>query len=148
MNNKYYTPTLEEFHVGFEYEYKELGIWNKEVIDILDIISGNSGMNEYVENGIDFVIEKLKSNEIRVKHLDREDIENWFNVDITLDHQKENLIIFETDYGSVLNEYCKISYNKNIHIASIENCNEDILFQGKIKNKSELKRILTQIGVL
>ena len=51
--NKYYQPTIEEFHVGFEYEYgirsmykndihdteiKERLIWSKEKLDIDDFL--------------------------------------------------------------------------------------------------------------
>ena len=27
MENKYYTPEIEEFHIGFEYEEKSSGLW-------------------------------------------------------------------------------------------------------------------------
>ena len=34
METKYYTPSIEEFHIGFEYEVKDLyskDSWEKEV---------------------------------------------------------------------------------------------------------------------
>jgi len=68
MSN-YYTPKIEEFYVGFEYEfrhsdYKELGWkryntpefnWERE-----DAITANSNMSQF-----------------RVKYLDQEDIESF-----------------------------------------------------------------------
>lgn len=44
MENKYYTPTIEEFHVGFEYEYRNTvrdssgnqikSMWKKETFGL------------------------------------------------------------------------------------------------------------------
>jgi len=81
--SKYYTPFLEEFHVGFEYEYKstfldgtvktkeqfEANPWNKGVIKSLyDLV-----YVERVLNGANF---KNSLSGIRVKYIDKEDIES------------------------------------------------------------------------
>ena len=62
---KYYAPTIEEFHVGFEVEWSEFGrkIWSKVIIDEHDLIELFTG-EEKIEH-------------YRVKYLDREGIESF-----------------------------------------------------------------------
>ena len=60
-DNKYYTPSIEEFHVGFEYEY---------------VNSKTEGWtNTTFIRGRGFV-EPYGDGEVRVKKLDQEDIES------------------------------------------------------------------------
>ena len=33
--SKYYTPTVEEFHVGFEYEYLRNDVWYEDITNEL-----------------------------------------------------------------------------------------------------------------
>ena len=138
-DNKYYTPKQEEFHIGFEYEElnETTNVWHpNSITQFCDLDLVECELEQ--ETGI-----------IRVKHLDREDIESLgFNIDITKSFQKNELVICETDFGSALNEYCKIIYNIKNQEANIEDCCEMALFIGKIKNKSELKRLLIQLGVI
>jgi len=68
MENKYYTPTIEEFHVGFEFEfrhsdYKEDG-WKKFTTPVFNM----------EREDCPFACQTLE--EYRVKYLDREDIES------------------------------------------------------------------------
>ena len=70
MDNKYYIPTIEEFHVEFEYE----SLYNQ-----------HSDSNEQwtkVKVGDEYIFgnyfkDSLKLNRIRVKYLDQEDIESF-----------------------------------------------------------------------
>ena len=88
MEKKYYTPSIEEFHVGFEYEINQNNKWiKKEFNPVKKDDSITSNLFEF-----DDVYKRLKSitnrwdsekkkvvvsyEEIRVKHLDREDIES------------------------------------------------------------------------
>lgn len=59
MKDKYYTPSIEEFHVGFEFELKDpiTQIWVKFIFE---------------EDKLWFI----KSNISRVKYLNKEDIES------------------------------------------------------------------------
>ena len=62
MKDKYYTPEIEEFHVGFEYEV-------------------NYGKDRWVKEGLHYAPQVVtlpykNLENIRVKHLDREDIES------------------------------------------------------------------------
>ena len=64
MNEKYYTPKIKEFYVGFEYEWKCDGTqtdWTKSTCSIL-------------MNPLD--VDARRINEYRVKYLDQEDIES------------------------------------------------------------------------
>ena len=163
MNNKYYTPTIEEFHVGFEYEtrmyYKNDPIWTKG--DFQDVVDGD-WYNFEVKN-------------CRVKHLDREDIEGlgWeFDKNYSemvgehysmvfskkVNHRGDDkalMMIYNTSSTWMLisiNSKEGVSYlmesktnEVSIPIITVETNNT--LFAGKTKNKSELKRLLKQIGV-
>ena len=148
--SKYYTPTIEEFHVGFEYEvFEDWDIekektWHKQVYDIL---KSNPERLEYVGGDM---------SKFRVKYLDKEDIESLgfeFNKEYYNNFFKEKyLVFFSKDMNITLSFYpnlktvgtilydpskSKIMYEKGIDIKTI-NCI-------KIKNKSELKRLLKQL---
>jgi len=134
---EYYTPTIEELHVGFEYEYEKYdetimsGIggntWFK------DIYSIDSFMNKY------YTIFDMDLSRIRVKYLDREDIASlgfehlgsgWFkqgNCRVRKWIEQEvDIYLWEEDE---------------------HHSDGDIIFRGNIKNKSELKKLLTQLNI-
>ena len=132
MNNKYYTPEIEEFHVGFEYEHlmyhKNLPIWVKEKFHMVD--SHFSIVNRV----------SLHNKTVSVKHLDREDIEGegWVII-----HEDERRISFHKKPNK------EINFSKNDRNVTISKDVKrfDISFEGTIKNKSVLKQILKMIGV-
>ena len=73
MENKYYTPEIEEFCVGFEYESRIAGYddeWTKETTYAM--------FRDGWESNIDDVLAMYKDggDEFRVKHLDSSDIES------------------------------------------------------------------------
>lgn len=120
--NKYYTPEVFEFHVNFEYQEKQQdGTWK----DVKFPYDPGLSLDDIYGGGI------------RVKHLDREDIES---------------LGFEFDKGS---DYYWTRFFNGEYLLCTENEGKgitlekdgDFYFMGKIKNKSELKRILKQIGV-
>jgi hypothetical protein len=144
LNSKYYTPTIDEFHVGFEYEWngwKEKGIFGKcQVEDIYYF---------------DELRDDLFYGEVRVKYLDREDIESLrhknndgFTTFFKVRSEDDNEIVFQTywvEEDQYLDEeyiYWDIKYNR-IKITH----KSKTLFWGKIKNKSELKVLLKQLGI-
>lgn len=118
---KYYTPELEEFHIGFEYEihYDDGDHWGKQICEY--------GMTRYE-------YEHLSNHRpLRVKYLDEDDIKelSWKrdsgNKDFILDEYQLELIddkvLISSEYGF------------------------DTLFWGTIKNKSELKKLMSQLGI-
>lgn len=140
-DSKYYTPRIEEFHVGFEFEEEfHAPNWNK-------LIKPPKDLYEWVHlkldtsHSISRITSKIKKSKVRVKYLDQEDIESLgfkfmldAGVEIWFEEQKEIYSLYLRNRGSV-----KIT--KKIEEDFIIS-----LFEGKIKNKSELKKILKQIG--
>jgi hypothetical protein len=68
MKNKYYTPEIEEFHVGFEVTYNH---FNKRIIHVIKEDELNYG--DY--QGVTDFYEIIK-NEPLVKYIYKEDIES------------------------------------------------------------------------
>lgn len=137
MEYKYYTPSLEEFHVGFEFD----GLANLE----------NSIWKPTVFREIDSVSYYRERASVRVKYLDREDIESFgFTYVSSDDHYKSNRRILGCGTGD--DRFIYISYSDVHHIMYIwskENRGvEQDLFIGTIKNKSELKTLLKQLNII
>lgn len=138
MEEKYYTPTIEEIHVGFEYEWQFGDKWDtKRICCLTDI---DNGLNGYIE-----------SKRIRVKYLDNKDIqecgwlfagkgvrlfykgpESWFNKTIP-----------SGDSGRYWEFKLEWDPNfKSVIITTKTNSNEwEKFFEGKINNKWELRTI-------
>ena len=126
MKDKYYTPSIEEFHVGFEYEYD-----GKCVFRI--------GMS------ISFMDYLISNGKIRVKYLDQEDIESLgFDLDSTVEQES-----FYVKGNFMKGDEYRLIYRDEERTTEIHSTNDNNpnSFFGIIKNKSELKKILKQIGV-
>jgi hypothetical protein len=168
-DTKYYTPTIEEFHVGFEYErcYEisstngekywlienwdneeclpklvDQGYWEKKVFDTTDSVDINIPHDYFInyENNKQF---------FRVKYLDKEDIESlgWKNVeDRGMSENYGYSFIKPIQYLSGGNVDYKLRYWFTNHRVRIETLSSTI-FDGTIKNKSELKVLLKQLGI-
>ena len=147
MNNKYYTPQLEDLFINYEFEYKinkNPEIWRKS--NLWDI----STIDEDCIKSAEYFISK---NEIRTKYLDKEDIESLG-------------YIYETNYGDFLsfekgNPYYLngqlLYYNLDNHLLriSINKENYDnqgvpinqVIFDGECKSINELKKILKYLKI-
>ena len=131
--SKYYIPELWEFHIGFEYQI------HRGYDDFVE------GRRSVIEMGVKFVDKKYckygslivmsnllfrDADYIRVKHLDREDIESFgFET------------LREGRYSSALADMTHLGGNS--YYISVDG---KLCFRGEIRNKSEFKRILTSIG--
>ena len=134
MKNKYYTPEIEEFHVGFEYEifedfdYLPEKSWHPQVY----------GKNGCSIEEMDYV-GGLDMGKFRVKHLDREDIES---LGFELTDDKDN--IFEGKYGLRIafqeDGWVNVLVNKGQYYTGLGS--HEIVFHGIVKNKSVLKQVL------
>lgn len=151
MENKYYTPLDEEFHIGFEYEalQDERSPNNNSSWSKCDILTPEE---------LEHVGRNLWKNysELRVKYLDKEDIEslgfeeydiNWFRKKIFEEYPGYYYIVPTTFYGN--NSYI---IDTDIIIVDIEGKyerlgNRERLFSGVIKNKSELNILLKQLRI-
>jgi len=137
--DKYYQPDISEFHVGFEYEYKG-DVDNEWALQIFN-------------RGIGFA-ENPTIEQTRVKYLDQEDIESlgfkfkgkalrsFFEMECQFDLPDTNSFWCKTLKIQLDEEHRTLKIEG--YIASA--CEEETLFSGKCKNKSELKRILKMIG--
>jgi len=150
MKEEYYTPSIEEYHVGMEYEYKDYkGRWITSN-DLTDLITDR-------EEDTLLVLEcAIDRGDIRVKRLSRECIEGE-GFEFSHNHEpipnKETNPVFEgylLDRQSETGEgWFLYQFNdREVWIDYIkDNSGEGYVFKGKVKNKSELKRLLKMIGV-
>ena len=138
--NKYYTPRIEEFCIGFICEYRTLrGIWEPVECDaeMLALIFSNikEDNNYYVSS-------------CRVKYLDREDIESLGFVHIDGSNQCRYIKKDQYDrkyklyFGQFINGYGAMSID-----VSLDGFNASQIFRGVIKNKLELSRLLKQLNI-
>lgn len=139
MENKYYTPDIKEFSVGFEYQFRD---YNPDI--------QCSWISAIIKDGTqidDIHRHRLRSNdnvyELRVKCLDKEDIEslgfNNYTPPMEYDHTWHYL-------GS-REPVLKAWFNNKYPVVRIYSSFPAIIFHGSIKNKSELKRILKMLEI-
>lgn len=148
--SKYYTPSIEEFYVGFECEFKnsmQSNTWKKEICDqdTISIIYDTYEHEDYEDEFADT---------FRVKYLDKEDIES---LDWEYTGQKD-------DYGFLLfTKNIKAGFNSgNLLTLRYSPINRGIWIKRKnygswgdnvdelpfsIKNKSELKKLMQQLNI-
>ncbi len=142
-NDKYYTPTLDEFFIGFEYEGYRDEFCPDHKKEWIDLTFGRwTSPNSHKK-----LLELIESNKVRVKYLDKEDIESlgfkYDNYYKTESHSKDLTgsklgysITITKCYG---NEYCIY----HIH----PDGNKSVIFRGVIKNVSILKKLLQQLNI-
>jgi hypothetical protein len=140
---KYYTPEIEEFHVGFEYQ----SMWGLEGI--------NAEWHDEIyseKNSIEHLIDS-----IRVKYLDKKDIESFGFGDLKKSVCNWYLLegVFEDGFASYgVWKYIRLQHDverNKVAIRAYEYSlqeEEVVLFQGSIRNKSELKRLLKQLNII
>lgn len=143
----YYTPSIKEFHVDFECEIATISSngdkgWNKRVITIDDFYPPVSQLESSL----------IEEATWRVKYLDEADIKSLgFENVVDADGFIYGYINIPGDKDT-LKRKGRIVYNKQSKYTSLKYCTELLpdtwvmSFGGTIKNKSELKRILKQIG--
>ena len=133
----YYTPEIEEFHLGFEYEWKELEDteWKKEKSPIKISADG---------------YEEQKYG-VRVKYLDKEDIkslefktdmERGLSIDAVVGYKLHYILEYNTTSKKLIIKIKNMLRDGSGNYVGYVN-----YFNGYIKNKSELKKILKQIGI-
>jgi hypothetical protein len=144
---KYYKPTIDEFHVGFEYERCDDGY--SYFKDIYPKAVDQNKLEAYLPY-------------FRVKYLDKEDIEELgWAYDVNESGEESPNLISEHGYSSAFAidkqltelETCYLLYHFPdgfLIIDSIFKCGsgrENMLFRGFIKNKSELKKLMNQLNI-
>lgn len=148
---KYYTPELEEFHVGFEYEEYSQGyqydvkLMAEHPEVQLQILSEPELVTDWVKRvyELDSFISLIDGEittyipEVRVKYLDEQDIKDlgfesvWSDID-TLTFAKDHIVITWWKDST----HIRINYTTGWQ-----------LFDGQLKNKNEFHKVLTQLGI-
>ncbi len=152
MIEKYYTPTLEEFHVEFEYEIFQKGTpYDSKILTTFPVEENDTWLkSKYPDPFLGYNIEKILGiHKPRVKYLDKEDIES-----LGLKFKKEEYLVTDEYYRLVF-KFSEIPYeldyypNRNrIYIGNTETYEDHVTkFDGTIKNKSELVKLLKQLGI-
>lgn len=126
MEKKYYIPKINEFHIGFEFEVN----YGAGIGWVKDSLYSNTEV---------IVLPFIKTENIRVKYLDREDIES-------LGFKYTEL------FGYRLNDYCLIHWpndvlNENTYEICLFTSPKTTIFYGRIKNKSELRKLLEMLNI-
>lgn len=115
---KYYTPEINEFHVGFEYEYKDgpESDFEPKIHTVFTEQEKRMWVHEFRELEGKYVAAPIF---YRVKYLDREDIESVLDLKVFSFIFKDNILELRVK--------------------------GEIKYKGICKNKSELKRIVESI---
>lgn len=150
MENKYYIPEIEEFHIGFKYKIKDCLSWYKRSYEPDD------------DSLVGDVLSWIKKKEVKVKYLDKEDIESlgW---EIKEDNTKLFVLDYEKQFTNCdrkIHNKVFIHYNLISKWALITTGNRKYTYKdenkldksitrfcGYIKNKSELIKLMKQLGI-
>lgn len=145
---KYYTPKIEEFHVGFEYEL--LGTFLDGTIKSKEEFENSKwklqifgvGDAPYIERALPGKNEDNERCGIRVKRLNKTDIES-LGFELT-----QNLATDNSDEWHIRNKKDNVTigtfYEHSEYVSNLELVEVNFW----IKNKSEFKKLLNQIGLL
>lgn len=137
MENKYYTPSIEEFFVGFECEWQSKirqESWNKQICDV-DLVNIAYDSFEHSD------IEEPFNEQFRVKYLDSSDIEE---LGFVLEPYFKDVDYFGYRKGNIR---LYLLENDRIEITTEDKKFEAYYFLGVIKNKSELKKVLNMLNI-
>lgn len=157
MENKYYAPSIDEFYVGFEYETYNMStgglvIWDLGNNESTKISEPNNPLwFTTIFQKDDFQLyplftdieERINQNRIRLKYLDKDDIED-------LKFKYISRLTARTDKfqkGKYQLYFNKESYRVRIGFNVDTEVKYEQIFDGYIKNKSELSKILKQLNI-
>ena len=131
---KYYTPELNEFHVGFIYEiqHTDTDKWESNEFELDDFNWA--------------VMEDKYMKAFRIKHLDDSDITSLGFSQESYDSFEKPVAVEDFNHEEYLTTVERRSDNKFI-IWYYKKGESITLFKGTIKNKSELKKLLNQLGI-
>ncbi len=136
MKNKYYTPDISEFNTDLEFELlNNINIFHIPTLEIGKWV--NCKMEFGILGDILNIQKLILDKQIRVKFLDREDIESLgWNFVGDKDNNRFHFNDEDIDKSVLIHETGVISVSTR-----------RTRFSGYLKNKSELKKIMVQLGV-
>jgi hypothetical protein len=150
-DKRYYTPKIEEFHVGFEYEsatLKRSDPWLMKTATTQDIVEIEALLELYPEG-------------VRVKYLDEEDIVSLgWEVGTFVDiFSKNETTEYREGFGFEIGEFDNIImlfdqersytqiYKQHIYNENSGNWTSEVLFQGVVLNLSRLRLVMEMLGI-
>jgi len=146
INKDYYIPFLDEICINFEYELREIKDNKEEWIKINDFTNAY----EYEDSCFYGYYKDWNNGKIRVKYLDKQDIEElgfkpspdepeeWFL-------WKDSYDSYQLYFDDKTRDELK---NMGIGITIYDKDSSDRIFNGYIKNKSELKKLMKQLDIV
>jgi hypothetical protein len=146
MENKYYTPELEEFCIGFEYEvvYEDNSVYKYIFGEDLE---NSDGFIPWISP--DTLLKYLAKKNIRVKYLNPEDITEcgWISGDLEPKGlvRSSNEYFLNGKFVSYSNYEIRATEQDNEY--TIYDCDWECVFKGIIKNKSELKKLMQMLNI-
>lgn len=149
---KYYTPSIEEFFIGFEFEEEFKNYhWSKMIKAKSDVYSFEK-LKLDTSHSISRIISKIKQNRVRVKYLDSEDLkEIGFQIHPTsysAVYKKDDILIsFSWDMKKIQISRIVMTQPDDFECSYEFSGREEKIFLGIIKNKSELQRLLKQLEI-
>ena len=176
-NNKYYTPEIEEFHSGFEYEY----LWDHEWLKTsysFDDLDEHLDIDDFISNPKNFRVKSLNDKDIESQDFviqqstwDRESLKRTvikyvphpkFDSGAQFEKVINETLVWQIFWNAAAGDMIivKAHNDKNRRLVWSESVDKkektppqhfmefDERFKGVIKNKSEFKRILRQTGIV
>jgi len=135
--NKYYTPTIEEFHVNFRYEYKYEDADINSAENIFGTIwwEKELSLDTLYDVDLGVIEEVIKDDRIRVKYLDEKDIKElgWIKED--------------KDWYEGTKDRFYLDYEKGSGNWSIGDEENEFGYTGPIKNYNELKNLMKKFNI-
>lgn len=161
MNSKYYRPEISDFYVGYEYEYKthDGAVHTKEYMDNLPWLKSNArdwvDITAYINRtlngrmGNDPGLQDIET--IRVKYLDRQDVESLgWEYDEDSIRQLPLLRFVKYENGRVCNA---LWLDEDEHTIDIIQNNFNggggyfSIFKGDCKSINELRKIVSWLKI-
>lgn len=137
--DKYYVPTIGEFHIGFEYEYKGKHMTGYTTNTLSEEDYYYMDENGYMEDS-----NPLNNySKFRVKYLDLDDIKEagWKQREWEPNQFTINNDDYELNFDTLVD-------NPELGIGiTIYDIMPSMIFNGYIKNKSELIKIMKQLDI-
>lgn len=167
MEDKYYIPNIEDFYVGYEYEFHSMTIGGMAIMDfsednkVFNIISQpehkvwykeSVTKNEFglYERGLDKIENLIKSNQIRTKYLDKQDIESlgWEYIGKSIDLRFKKEGRFERHSWTARKIKLHYGLEDNWLFIHIEDNNDEFtIFEGICPSINELKTIMKLLNI-
>jgi hypothetical protein len=151
-STKYYTPDLEEFHQGFEYERWSNSAYTPEkyIKEVFEFVDKDDIWNDDVTNMLACAYNR--GDTVRVKYLDKEDIESLgWKRDSLRAHQltkqiynKDNWMLMHNKETREVSVIVRDPSKEKNYIQLSKLKGFDYLI---INNKSELKKLLKQLNI-